>query len=177
MIVASLRSLPETEAVSLLHNLRNETSPEMLAAALRSNVRLPHSYTPQTLEADLADEVTRTRARPTLEMRMLPEQPHGSADGEMSSPVDGAERPTWFRQPQDAEFVDHLLHLYFCWVHPFYHLFSRDYFLHDMSRGRTEFCSALLVNAVLAVACHYSDRSLARVDSNDSSTAGDYFFA
>ncbi|KAK3055380.1 hypothetical protein LTR09_003934 [Extremus antarcticus] len=64
VIVASLRSLPETEAVSLLHNLRNETSPEMLAAALRSNVRLPHSYTPQTLEADLADEVTQTRADP-----------------------------------------------------------------------------------------------------------------
>merc|ERR1711971_799519 len=63
----------------------------------------------------------------------------------------------WFRQPQDVEFVEHLLNLHFCWIHPFYHFFHREYFLHDMSRGNTEFCSALLVNAICSFACHYSD--------------------
>ncbi|KAK5163709.1 uncharacterized protein LTR77_010382 [Saxophila tyrrhenica] len=177
VIVASLRSLPENEAVSLLHNLRNETSPEMLAAALRSNVRLPASFAPQTLEADLADEVAKTSSWPALETKSLSSEKRDSTDDTTMSVDEVGQPTTWFPQPQDAEFVDHLLHLYFCWVHPFYHLFSREHFLHDMSRGRTEFCSALLVNAVLAIACHYSDRSLARSDPNDSTTAGDYFFA
>src|SRR5271163_1577557 len=35
----------------------------------------------------------------------------------------------------------------------------------------------MLVNAVLAVACNYSDRPEARADVNDPSTVGDHFFA
>lgn len=83
----------------------------------------------------------------------------------------------WFRQPQDVEFVEHLLNLHFCWIHPFYHFFHREYFLHDMSRGNTEFCSALLVNAICSFACHYSDRPAARAEPTNPATAGDAFFA
>jgi hypothetical protein len=174
VIVASLRSLPEDEAMSLLHNLRNESNPEMLAAALKSNVRLPHSFAPQTLEADFVDEMSQSTDRLTVQTSASSRQ-HGESTDDERSPI---ERPTtWFRMPQDAEFVDHLLHLYFCWMHPFYQLFSKDYFLHDMSRGGTDFCSSLLVNAVLAVACHYSDRAISRRQPTDPTTAGDYFFA
>lgn len=35
----------------------------------------------------------------------------------------------------------------------------------------------MLVNALLAVACHYSDRPAARMAGNSSNTAGDHFFA
>ena len=83
----------------------------------------------------------------------------------------------WFAIPQDADLVEHLLNLYFCWVHPFYQLFSRDHFIHNMGRGGTGFCSAMLVNALLANACHYSDRPSARGDPRNPSTAGDQFFA
>ena len=67
--------------------------------------------------------------------------------------------------------------LYFCWSHPYYVLFSKELFLHDMARGRSKYCSPLLVNALLAVACAFSDRPDARTDPNDPGTAGDHFFA
>jgi len=34
----------------------------------------------------------------------------------------------------------------------------------------------MLVNALLAYACHYSDRPQARTDPNNPATAGDHFF-
>ena len=46
-----------------------------------------------------------------------------------------------------------------------------------MERGHTDSCSAMLVHAIMAMACHYSDRSLARANPHDPSTAGDHFFA
>jgi len=60
VIVASLRSLPEDEAVSLLQSLRGESSVDVVAAALQTNVRLPHSYAPQTLEADFAQQISQS---------------------------------------------------------------------------------------------------------------------
>lgn len=177
--MASLRSLPESESVSLLHSLRSEASPDVLAASLRSNVRLPHSFAPQTLEADFAQQM-QTPTNSTFDTSPLTLSREDSFDDgqRYSNSAQGGETPAaWFRTPQDAEFVEHLLNLYFCWVHPFHHFFSRDHFLHDMGRGRTEFCSAMLVNALLSLACHYSDRRLARADPGNASTSGEHFFA
>lgn len=179
VIVASLRSLPEGEAVSLLHSLRSDTNDDVIAASLRSNVRLPASYAPQTLEADFAQQMTQTPTNSTDmddEMHALKREPSVQSVYAASTPI--SESPAvWFRTPQDAELVEHLLNLYFSWVHPIYPLFSRDHFLHDMGRGRSDFCSAMLVNALLAFACHYSDRPQARTDPNNPSTSGDHFFA
>ena len=100
-------------------------------------------------------------------------------EGLMGRGTVGALQPTssWFRHPQDAEFIEHLLNLYFSWVHPFHHFFSRELFIRDLEQGRTDYCSAMLVNAVMAMACHYSDRPNARLDPNQPITAGDIFFA
>lgn len=177
VIVASLRSLPEGEAVSLLYSLRSDTNDDVIAASLRSNVRLPHSYAPQTLEADFAQQMTQTPTSTDIddEMHALKREP--SVQSVYSASATTAESPAvWFRSPQDAELVEHLLNLYFCWVHPIYQLFSRDHFLHDMGRGRSDYCSAMLVNALLAFACHYSDRPHARADPTDPRTSGDCFF-
>lgn len=178
VIVASLRSLPESEAISLLHNLRSDTNPETLATALRSNVSLPHSFASQTLEADFARQISPARSR--FDYKLLDVSRESSTDDSLS--LSGTATPTdtpaiWFRTPQDADFVEHLLNLYFCWIHPFYQILSRDHLVHDMGRGSTEFCSAMLVNALLAFACHYSDRPSARADPNKPNTAGDQFFA
>lgn len=180
VIVASLRTLPEDEAVSLLHNLRSDTSPGQLAAVLRNNVKLPPSFASQTLEADFARQLSPSPSKSRLERKNHPVSSTSSTDesASLSRTATPTEAPTvWFAAPQDAELVEHLLSLYFCWVHPFYQLFSRDHFLHDMGRGRTEFCSAMLVNALLSIACHYSDRPAARTIGGGSNTAGDHFFA
>jgi len=184
VIVASLRSLPESEAISLLYNLRGDSHADELANALRTNVSLPDSYAPQSLEADFAQQLSQSPSKSNTTDEKTSGSNfsrHQSIDSmcvsSTDSPKTSGSPVGWFRRPQDAEFVDHLLNLYFAWVHPFYHFFSRDHFLFDMGRGKTEFCSAMLVNAVLAFACHYSDRPSARVDPGNPNTAGDEFFA
>ena len=179
VIVDSLRTLPESEAVSLLQSLRSDTSPDYLAASLRANVSLPSSFSGQTLEADLAEQMIHLSNNWGIDTHAFAPSRSNSGD---SQQLRGAQTPaearaTWFRAPQDAELVEHLLNLYFCWVHPFHHLFSRELFLYEMGHGRTQFCSALLVNALLSFACHYSDRPVAYADPSDTATAGDHFFA
>lgn len=164
--------------MALLHSIRTDTNDDVIAASLRSNVRLPHSFAPQTLEADFAQQMTQTPTTADIDDGMLALKREPSLQSVYSMSSTPAESPAvWFRSPQDAELVEHLLNLYFCWVHPIYTLFSRDHFLHDMGRGRSDFCSAILVNALLAFACHYSDRAEARTDPTNPATSGDHFFA
>lgn len=184
VIIASLRSLPEADAVSLLHSLRGDADPDALADSLKSNVRLPHSFAPQTLEADFAQEIT-TPSSATFDnspLHPLTLSRTGSGESEMSlrsattsAPVE--RRASWFASPQDPEFIDHLLELYSCWVLPLHGFVCWDLFTNDMARGKTDYCSSLLVNAILALACHYSDRSMARTEPTIPATAGDHYFA
>lgn len=55
----------------------------------------------------------------------------------------------------DDEFVSHLVSLYFTWQHSVLNWIDRDLFLRDMKSGNLDsrFCSPLLVNSILAVAC------------------------
>ena len=180
VIVESLKSLPETEAFMLLQALRSDVNPGVVAASLRSNVRLPDSFAPQTPEADFAaEQLSPTAARTRFDSASMTSSRVPSVDESVhSSGTLAVERPAvWFEIPQDAEVVDHLLDLYFCWVHPMYQLLSREHFLYDMGHGRTDFCSAILVNAMLSIAYHYSDRYLARADPSNPLKVGDYFFA
>ena len=88
------------------------------------------------------------------------------------------ESPTsWFRTAQDAVYVEHLLNLYFAWHHPFYAVFSVPHFRSDMRKGRNRYCSSMLLNAALAMACNYSDRAPSDVDLSQLSRLGDSYFA
>lgn len=73
--------------------------------------------------------------------------------------------------------INHLLSLYSCWVYPFHGFVCWDLFTNDMAHGKGNYCSSLLVNAILALGCHYSDRPAARTDPSNPATAGDQFFA
>jgi hypothetical protein len=84
---------------------------------------------------------------------------------------------TWTVVTQDTKFVEDLLGLYFEWSHSFYAVFSWKCFYHDFQKGGGTYCSPLLVNAILAYACHFSDDPRARTDPDDPRTAGDHFFA
>lgn len=179
IIVTSLRDLPEQEAMSLLRSLRSAVDPNTLAASLRTTIEIPNNIGRNKVEDDSASQLNRSPDG----LRFDDEASRAFRETMNDSPqllgIDSSAQAlaAWLSIPQDARFVDHLLNLYFCWVHPFYQLFARDLFLHDMIHGKTEFCSALLFNALLSLACHYSDRSIARIDPQDSNTAGDSFFA
>lgn len=84
---------------------------------------------------------------------------------------------TWTTVTTDKYLVKHLLSLYFTWVHPFYLLFSEELFFQGLNGKKLKYCTPLLLNAILALACNYSDLPAARAIANDPSTAGDHFFA
>lgn len=91
---------------------------------------------------------------------------------------------SWTTVTDDAELVLHLLNMYFTWHYTFFTTLSKTLFWRDFSLGRpptdtarkTHYCTPLLVNAMLALGCHFTSNPGARDDPNDSATAGDHFF-
>lgn len=59
----------------------------------------------------------------------------------------------WTAVAKDDAFLTQLLQSYFLLEFPFFPFFHKDYFLEDLVAGRQQFCSSLLVNAILAAAC------------------------
>ncbi len=68
------------------------------------------------------------------------------------------------------------LSLYFTWSHPWYLLFAEEIVIHALKDKSSKYCSPLLVNAILALGCQFSDRPEARKDQNNPATVGDHFF-
>lgn len=71
----------------------------------------------------------------------------------VDSRLDNVSPSKWTAVISDDAFLRMLLKLYFQFEHHFYSCFHKDLFLDDMMAGETNFCSELLVNAVLALAC------------------------
>ncbi|KAE8146230.1 putative C6 transcription factor [Aspergillus avenaceus] len=83
----------------------------------------------------------------------------------------------WTRVTGDEQLISHLMTMYFTWHYPFFTTLSKDLFYRDYIRGvSSQYCSSLLVNAMLALGCHFSSWDGARDDPWNSATAGDHFF-
>lgn len=82
----------------------------------------------------------------------------------------------WTRVTDNSALVEHLMALYFCWEYPTFASLSKEHFIVDFRVGRPRYCSPLLVNALLAVGCRFSNQPEARADPNNHDTAGDHFF-
>lgn len=179
IIVASIRSSSDSEVADIVEQIRADENLEAIADSLKQNVLLPRRSASQSLEGDLSDIMGKSLLSPSGEIRHFG---HTSSLGlishEEGQPIRNLiPSESWTRVTCDASLVGHLMSLYFCWQHPAFVLFSQECFLHDMSRGRMKYCSPLLVNAVLSVACGLSNRPGLRTDPDDSKTAGDAFFA
>lgn len=91
---------------------------------------------------------------------------------------------SWTRVTDDPELVVHLLNMYFTWHYTYFTTLSKTLFYRDFLLGKppptakrkTYYCSPLLVNAILALGCHFTSHSGARLNPDDSATAGDHFF-
>lgn len=91
---------------------------------------------------------------------------------------------SWTEVTKDPDLVKHLLDMYFTWHYTYFCCLSKDPFFRDFLRGRppagarrkVEYCTPLLVNAMLALGCHFTSRLGAREHPEDSGTAGDHFF-
>ncbi|KAI1082689.1 fungal-specific transcription factor domain-containing protein [Whalleya microplaca] len=91
---------------------------------------------------------------------------------------------SWSNVSKDPKVVTHLLNMYFDWHYPYFTTISRSLFYRDFRRGKssilpykTAYCSPLLVNAMLALGCHFTSVRDAYAIAGDSWTKGDHFFA
>lgn len=84
---------------------------------------------------------------------------------------------SWTTVTSDGALVEHLLALYFCWEYPIFATVSKEHFMEDYRKGTRRYCSSLLVNALLALACRFSDRPKMLSNPDDGTTVGDAFFA
>ncbi|KAE8372642.1 C6 transcription factor [Aspergillus bertholletiae] len=83
----------------------------------------------------------------------------------------------WTRVTADEQLLSHLMTMYFTWHYPFFTTLSKDLFYRDYVRGVSgQYCSSLLVNAMLALGCHFSSWDGTREDPQNPATAGDHFF-
>jgi hypothetical protein len=60
----------------------------------------------------------------------------------------------WTTVTNDKAVMDHLLQLYFAWIHPVHTLFDEGRFADDYNRQLDNYCSSVLVNSICALACH-----------------------
>lgn len=90
---------------------------------------------------------------------------------------------SWTTVTSDADVILHLLNMYLNWHYPFFTTLSKSLFLRDFLLGkqlgmpkRTMYCSSLLVNAMLALGCHFTSSPAGCAVPNDPTTKGDTFF-
>ncbi|KAG5912839.1 hypothetical protein E4U42_001760, partial [Claviceps africana] len=81
---------------------------------------------------------------------------------------------SWTRVTSDPDLVEYLLALYFCWEYPTFASLSKEHYLRDFRAGTARYCSALLTNALLALASRLSSRP--EVRAGDAVPAGEHFF-
>ncbi|KAL5343576.1 hypothetical protein BJX70DRAFT_393636 [Aspergillus crustosus] len=95
-----------------------------------------------------------------------------------SAPVKVPAKP-WTSVTDDDALVSHLVSLYFTWDYPFYAFVDREILIKHWRMGnlQSDFCSPLLVNALLANACSYSHYSEAYAVPGDVKTKGTDFLA
>ncbi|KAK6844040.1 fungal-specific transcription factor domain-containing protein, partial [Apiospora arundinis] len=100
--------------------------------------------------------------------------------GQMSIPIPlsnmGMFRGAWTSVTEDTDLVQHLLALYFCWEYPTFTTIHKEFFLADFLSGKQKFCSAALVNALLALGCLFSSQVGIATSLDDPHTLGDQFF-
>lgn len=91
---------------------------------------------------------------------------------------------SWTQVTKDKQLIMHLLNMYWNWHYPFFATISKTLFWRDFLRGKPPstprvavYCSSVLVNAMLALGCHFTDVPGAYAVPGDSRTKGDHFFA
>ncbi|KAL7272218.1 hypothetical protein RUND412_004985 [Rhizina undulata] len=169
-IIANIRSAPESQLEDIIRHIRSNGSMGEIAKTIKENGPLPDPVT-IPMERDLSTIMAKLRkGDDDVEM----------GSGSASPPVlnDGVRRTKkdWTRVTSDRRFVSDIMSNYFTWSHPVYPLFSKACLLSDMYRNRCKYCSSLLINAILSIGCHYSNRREAYEDPKDPTTAGGHFF-
>ncbi|KAL7949896.1 hypothetical protein V8C42DRAFT_308918 [Trichoderma barbatum] len=151
------------------------------------------AFLPVTGERELAGKMGELRLENgsvrfiggTSHLIYLGDPHHDGIDYDSPSEPGVCENPitSWTRVTTDPRLIMHLMNMYFNYHYPYFTTLSRKLFWRDFMRGKaglqpgTAYCSSLLVNAMLALGCHFTDIPGAFGIPGDSRTKGDHFFA
>jgi hypothetical protein len=178
-----VRALSETNAVAKVLEPRESDDVETLVTSPQDNDALLSTLDLHTMgstyipHAEISNSGQAKLDAPAEHLDCSLQDHRPSAQYHQSGRTTLLSTNFWFKSKADPAIVDHLLGLYFTWIHPFHQMFSQDRFLIDFRNMKTSHCSALLVNAIAAFACHYADKPPESLGSFDSSVAGSHFFA
>jgi hypothetical protein len=151
-LIETIRHSDDAQATQLLAAIRGSTSlPDTKACIeeLLSKLRSTHTGpSPELMrfqeQIDQMEEPRPSFRRKVLDVRRLSDDPPYRVP---ASP--------WTDVTDDDDLVSHLISLWFTWHHPWHNWLDSKLFLQAMQSGKreAEFCSPLLVNAILADAC------------------------
>ena len=82
-------------------------------------------------------------------------------EGSLFDSADAPPAIPWTNVSANPILIGHLLDLYFTWVHPVHMLFSELDFKQDFRMHAGVYCSASLVDAICAMACHLFESDVA----------------
>ncbi|KAJ6782476.1 hypothetical protein PWT90_07882 [Aphanocladium album] len=183
-----LGQVPASEVIPLISRAKNETSSEKIIAAITDALAGHNPATGRgspsvdlkgpTSANDLQLSSVTTTTLKTVEVTTLSlpitHQSHGipfRPDPRVWLLQEHAPESlpqTWSSVTDDVMLAHHLLALYFCWEYPSFAPLSKEHFIQDFSNRHRRYCSPMLVNALLALGCHLSERP---------NLHGDAFFA
>ncbi|OAP60583.1 hypothetical protein AYL99_05585 [Fonsecaea erecta] len=183
---ARKRRLEELELRSnaldrILISLRNSSSPE--ARQLLDLIKRdgPLEEILEFLDAHPGPVANETRAA----LSATPPPEGGGGIRRMLAISELTDEPTfrvpavpWTTVTKDDLFVSHLVSAYLNWYHFYYHNFDEKLFLEAMVAGdlQSPYCSPFLANAVLGMACFFSDHPLAFATQGDAGSRGLHFY-
>lgn len=177
-----MKSIPEHDAINILRRARRGTSHYDLLSQIRDgNLHVQINLVPEVrrryefpfmtdMPAFLITPDNPYLRSPIYETAFSPQQPsQGSAyempfhAAELCDPmIDHVNASEWTAVVSDNGLLRRLLKSFFLHAYTESFPFHKDLFLSDMANGRTDFCSPLLVNAVMAYACYTCARLPAR---------------
>ncbi|KAF5635626.1 nitrate assimilation regulatory nirA [Fusarium tjaetaba] len=91
--------------------------------------------------------------------------------------LDDATISRWTNVCTDETLLHSLMESYFLYIYSVFPFFHKECFLRDLGSGSSRFCSSLLVNAVLAHACHATPMIALRNEHWNPHTLGYTFLA
>ncbi|KAG8624549.1 hypothetical protein KVT40_007616 [Elsinoe batatas] len=146
-IICGLQAQPDADTI-LLNQLRNvQTRLESLSAG-SSTSELPP--TPTASVASFAP--SSYHDTPPTQYLNVPQHGQDTASFAFDSSQPCG---SWFEKPIPHKLVSELFSHYVLYHHPYFPIFSVQHFLGDFRSGDTQFCSSILIYAILSMACNY----------------------
>ncbi|MCJ1474016.1 hypothetical protein MMC13_002674 [Lambiella insularis] len=132
-----IKAIHTNEGPGILRRIKNGESYEGVSGSLKQP--LFPGYSSMSIDS----RVRLIKAITEFEMDMEGERDSGKL----------IEGHGWTNVTQNEDLIDHLLALYFTWVHPVHMLFSEIHFIASFKNCSDLYCTNALVSAILAMAC------------------------